>query len=104
MYALSHTQAPPQVANSCLNNISEGQSSSIPTLDHHHPDTNSSNHESNLTTVGVPTTQGYAISNSSIVTQKSDQLPACASPGHNQANRDQSNDDDKECQCKLLAC
>lgn len=99
LYILSHTQAPPQVAGNsplpCMNTSrSEGHSSSIPTLDHHHPDTNSTNDGSSLTTVGVPTstTQGSATTNSSIVTQKSDQLLACASPSHNQS--DQSDDDD----------
>lgn len=104
--SISHTQAPPPVTGNsplpCLN-ISKGHSSSIPTvtLDLHHPDTNSSNHGSSLTTVGIPTTQGYVTTNSTIVAHESDQLLACASPSHNQANQgdqgDQSASDDDDC-------
>ena len=92
-------QAPPQItegAPSPCMNISEGHSSSRITTVDHHPDANSSNHSilSNRGTV-VAATQGYATSNSSTVTQISDQLPACASPSHNQANQsDQSDDED----------
>ena len=91
-------QAPPQVTEGapspCLN-ISEGHSSSITASDHH-PDPNPSNCSilSSRAAV-VAATQGYATSNSSTITQKSDQLPACASPSHKQANQsDQSDDED----------
>jgi hypothetical protein len=104
LYILSHTQAPSPVTGKSplpCPNISEGHSSSIPTLDHHPPDTNSSHRGSSLSAkaiVSVPTTQGCATTNSSIVTQRSDQLPACASPNHNRS--DQSDDDD----CQTDSC
>ena len=96
-----HTQAPSPVTGKsplpCLN-ISKGHSSSITTVDLHHPDTNASNHGSSLTTVGVPATQGCVIPNSTIIGHESDQLPACDSPSHNQTNQgDQSTSDDDDC-------
>ena len=82
----------------------EGHPSPITTSDHHHLDPNSSNHGSSFSekaTVSVTATQGYATAgNSTIVTQKSDQLPASASLSRvshnvNQVDQsDQSDDDD----------
>ena len=103
----AQAQAPPQIIEGaslpCPNILSEGHSSSITTSDHHHLDPNSSNHGLSLSDkaiVSVTAIQGNATSDSStIVTQKSDQLPASASPSgvshNNQADQsDQSDDDD----------
>ena len=109
IYTRTHTQAPPRITEGvtkssllCPNIALEGHPSPITTSDHHHLDPNSSNHGSSFSdkaTVSVTATQGYATAGSStVVTQKSDQLPASASPSgvsHNVNQVDQSDQSDQ---------